>query len=162
MCKLTLRWTAGMLALPGSQTKSVFKNPLLYSWAALAIGTLIVGWILFSRWQENRDLDRHAKEVSLQKQQEQDRVALEKFGGQELAIQNFYASPGAIRRGESVQLCYGVANAKTVKLEPQPHPVWPSYSRCVDVTPAKSTTYTLTIADAAGHTSTQSLEVKVR
>ena len=162
MSKLTLRWGAGMLALPGRETKSVFKNPFLYSRAALAIGTLVVGWILFTRWLENRDLDRHAKEVSLQKQQEQDRVALEQFGGQELAIQNFYASPGVIRRGESVQLCYGVGNAKTVKLEPQPQPVWPSSSRCVDVTPVKSTTYTLTIADAAGHTRTQSLEVKVR
>ena len=84
------------------------------------------------------------------------------FGGKELAIQDFYASPGEIRRGETVQLCYGVANAKTVKLEPQPNPVWPSYSRCVDVTPTKSTTYTLTITDAAGNTRTQSLEVKVR
>ena len=76
MSKLTLRWGAGMLALPGRETKSVFKNPFLYSRAALAIGTLVVGWILFTRWLENRDLDRHAKEVSLQKQQEQDRVAL--------------------------------------------------------------------------------------
>jgi hypothetical protein len=40
--------------------------------------------------------------------------------------------------------------------------VWPSYSRCVDVTPAKSTIYTLTIADAAGNTKSQTLEVKVR
>src|SRR3989449_10682793 len=91
-----------------------------------------------------------------------DRIALEQMGGKELAIQNFYASPGTIRRGETVQLCYGVANAKTVKLEPQSNSVWPSYSRCVDVTPTKSTTYTLTIADTAGNTKTQSLEVKVR
>ena len=49
MSKLTLRWGAGMLALPGRETKSVFKNPFLYSRAALAIGTLVVGWILFTR-----------------------------------------------------------------------------------------------------------------
>ena len=55
----------------------------------------------------------------------------------------------------------GVANAKTVKLEPQENPVWPSYSRCVDVKPTKTTTYTLTIDDSAGNTKTQSLEVKV-
>src|SRR6266513_1200174 len=143
MSKLTLRSDVGMLALPGYETKSIFKNPFLYSRAAVAIGALVVGWILFSRWLENGDRDRHAKEVGLQKQQEQDRVALEQFGGQELAIQNFYASPGVIRRGESVQLCYGVANAQIVQLAPQPHPVWPSYSRCVDVTHATSTSYTL-------------------
>jgi hypothetical protein len=151
-----------MLAEPDEQKKSAFKNPFLYSWAVLGIAALVVGWILFSRWQENHDIEKRATKGKTQKQREQDRIALEQFGGKELAIQNFYASPGTIRRGETVQLCYGVANAKTVKLEPQSNPVWPSYSRCVDVTPTKSTTYTLTIADAAGNTRTQTLEVKVR
>ena len=151
-----------MLAQPDPKNKSAFKNPFLYSWTALAIGVLVVGWNLFSRWLENRNIETRAKEERTQKQQEQDRIALDQLGGKELAIQNFYATPGVVRRGETVQLCYGVANAKTVKLEPQSNPVWPSYSRCVDVTPTKSTTYTLTIADAAGNTRTQSLEVKVR
>ncbi len=151
-----------MLAQPDPKNKSAFKNPFLYSWTALAIGVLVVGWILFSRWLENRNIETRAKEERTEKQQEQDRIALDQLGGKELAIQNFYATPGVVRRGETVQLCYGVANAKTVKLEPQSNPVWPSYSRCVDVTPTKSTTYTLTIADDAGNTRTQSLEVKVR
>ncbi len=151
-----------MLAEPDSPKKSAFKNPFLYSWSALAIVALVAGWILFSRWQENSVIEKRAKEERTQKQLEQDRIALEQFGGKELAIQNFYAVPGTIRRGETVQLCYGVANAKTVKLEPQSNPVWPSYSLCVEVTPTKTTTYTLTIADAAGNTRTQSLEVKVR
>src|SRR5216684_6457810 len=144
-----------MLAQPDPQRKSAFKNPVLYSGAALAIAALVVVGIVFSRWQENRGIEKRAKEERAQKHQEQDRVALEQLGGKELAIQNFYAAPGEIRRGESVQLCYGVANAKTVKLEPQPNPVWPSYALCVDVSPAKDTTYTLTIADAAGNTKTQ-------
>ena len=151
-----------MLAQPDPQTKSAFKNPLLYTWAALAIVAFMVVGILFSRWQENRSIENRAKEEQSQKQQEQDRATVEQFGGKELAIQNFYATPGAIRRGETVQLCYGVANAKSVTLEPQSSPVWPSYARCVNVTPTKSTTYTLTVADAAGHTRTQTLEVKVR
>jgi hypothetical protein len=151
-----------MLAEPDPQKKSAFKNPFLYSWTVLGLVALAVCLILLSRWRENRDIERRAAEQQTEKQREQDRAALEQMGGKELAIQNFYAIPGVIRRGESVQLCYAVANAKTVKLEPQSNPVWPSYSRCVDVTPTKSTTYTLTIADAAGHTKTQSLEVKVR
>jgi hypothetical protein len=142
--------------------KSAFKNPLFYSSATVAITAVVVCGILFSRWLENRTFEEHAKEERTQKQREQDRATLEQMGGKELAIQNFYASPGTIRRGESVQLCYGVANAKTVKLEPQSNPVWPSYARCVDVTPTKSTTYTLTITDAAGDSKTQTLEVKVR
>ncbi len=150
----------GQPDLPPS--KSLFKNPMLYTSAAIVIVVLVVGWILVSRWLENRGIEKRASEERTQKQQEQDRVTLEQLGGKELAIQNFYAIPGEIRRGGTVQLCYGVANAKTVKLEPQSNPVWPSHSRCVDVAPRKTTTYTLTIADAAGNTKTQTLEVKVR
>jgi len=142
--------------------KSNFKNPFLYSWGVVVIAAFVVVWILFSRWQENRSAESRAKEEKAQQQREEDRQTLARMGGNELAIQNFYALPAEIRRGQSVQLCYGVANAKTVKLEPQSNPVWPSYARCVDVTPTKTTTYTLTVADAAGNTKTQSLEVKVR
>jgi len=151
-----------MPAEPQTQSKPFFKNPTLYTSAALVVVVFVVGWILFSRWLENRAIENRAKEERTQKQREQDRITLEQLGGKELAIQNFYATPGVVRRGETVQICYGVANAKTVQLEPQPNPVWPSYSRCVDVKPTKTTTYTLIIADAAGNTKTQTLEVKVR
>jgi hypothetical protein len=151
-----------MLAEPNPPSKSIFKNPLLYSSAVLVVALLVIGAILFSRWWENRSIDRRATQERTEKQLQQDRQALEQLGGKELAIQNFYASPGAIRRGETVKLCYGVANAKTVTLEPQSNPVWPSYARCVDVHPTKTTTYTLTIADDSGHTQSQTLEVQVR
>ena len=147
-------------AKPG--TKSLFKNPLLYSSLLVGTALLVVVWIFYSRWQENRSIERRTREESARKQLENDRTTLEQFGGKELAIQSFYASPGAIHKGESVQLCYGVANAKVVKLEPQPNAVWPSYARCVNVSPAKTTTYTLTISDASGNTKSQSLQVSVR
>jgi hypothetical protein len=151
-----------LLPQPSPPSKSIFKNPSLYSYSLLVIAILSVAWILFSRWEENRSIENRSRQERTQKQLEEDRATLEQMGGKELAIQNFYATPGSIRRGETVQLCYGVANAKTVTLEPQSNPVWPSYSRCVDVTPAKTTTYTLTIADASGHTKSQTLEVHVR
>jgi hypothetical protein len=147
---------------PSPPSKSIFKSPALYSYTVLVIAVLSVAWILFSRWEENRSIENRARQERTQKQLEEDRATLEQMGGKELAIQNFYATPGSIRRGDTVQLCYGVANAKIVTLEPQSNPVWPSYSRCVDVTPAKTTTYTLTISDAAGHTKSQTLEVQVR
>ena len=153
-----------MLSDPGSvqQPKSILKNPLLYSSAVVLIVAAAVGSILFSRWTENRRIDRQAAQAAARKQLSNDRAALDQFGGKELAIQSFYANPGIIHRGQSAQLCYGVANAKTVKLEPQSNPVWPSYSRCVDVAPKKDTTYTLTAQDAAGNTKSQTVEVKVR
>jgi len=146
---------------PPPKTKTAFKNPLLYSSFLLGMVLLVVAWIFLSRWQENLSIERRSREEKSRKQLEDDRVALEQLGGKELAIQSFYASPGAIHKGENVQLCYGVANAKTLKLEPQPNAVWPSSARCVSVSPAKSTTYTLTISDASGNTKTQSVQVKV-
>jgi hypothetical protein len=151
-----------MLASPQPEPKSILKNPLLYSSIVTAAAALIVGWIFYSRSLENRQIEQRTIQQKAQKQLESDRAALQQFGGKELAIQNFYAAPGVIERGEKTQLCYGVANAKTVKLEPQSNPVWPSYSRCVDVSPTKDTTYTLTVEDAAGNIKSQTVEVKVR
>jgi hypothetical protein len=145
---------------PGS--KPAYKNPILYSSLVLLAVFLYVVWIFFSRWQESREFQRRAHEEKSQQQLARDREAIEQFGGKELAIQSFYATAGEIHRGEKLQLCYGVANAKTVKLEPQDNPVWPSYGRCVEVSPTKSTTYTLTIQDSAGNTRTQSIDIKVR
>jgi hypothetical protein len=123
---------------------------------------LYVIWIFFARWQENRQIQRQATEEKSQKQLEADRKTVEEMGGKELAIQSFYASGGVVHKGESLQLCYGVANAKIVKLEPQDNPVWPSYNRCVEVSPKKDTTYTLTVQDAAGNTKSQTLDIKVK
>jgi hypothetical protein len=145
-----------------SELKSRLKNPLLYSSAVLVVAALGVVLVMFSRWQESRNIERRAAQERAEQQHEQDRVAIEQLSGKEFAILSFYANPPVIRHGESVQLCYGVANAKTVKLEPQSEPVWPSVARCVDVFPNKSMTYTLTIEDASGKTQSQDLEVKVR
>jgi hypothetical protein len=141
--------------------KSPWKNPLIYSSAVLLIAAFYVGWILLSRAQENRSIEQRARDAAAKKQIEQDRATVEQMGGSELAIQSFYGNP-TVHRGQSAQLCYGVANAKKVTLQPQASPVWPSYSRCVDVTPTKTTTYTLTASDEAGHSVSQTFTVKVQ
>ncbi|MGO9097044.1 MAG: hypothetical protein ACLQGV_17710 [Bryobacteraceae bacterium] len=38
--------------------------------------------------------------------------------GSEVKILQFYASPSVVAKGQQAILCYGVANAKTVRLEP--------------------------------------------
>ncbi len=145
-----------------SKRKSLLKNPLIYSTAVLAVALLTVVYVMVSRWQDARHMERQAAQEHAEKQRQQDQLAVEQLGGKDFAILSFYASPPSIRRGESAQLCYGVANAKKVKLEPQTQPVWPSTAHCVDVSPNKSTTYTLTIEDATGRTQSQDVEVKVR
>jgi len=144
------------------EPKSHLKNPLLYSSAVLLVALLGVLFVMFSRWQDARNIDRQAVQQRAEKQREQDRLAVEQLGGKEFTILSFYASPTLIRRGQSAQLCYGVSNAKTVKLDPQTQPVWPSVAHCVDVSPSKTTTYRLTIEDGKGGTKSQSVDVKVR
>jgi hypothetical protein len=65
-------------------------------------------------------------------------------------ITQFYASPAEVPRGEKGLLCYGVENAKTVTLSPPPRELSAALSRCVDVEPTATTTYTLTAAGEGG------------
>lgn len=141
--------------------KSLFKNPLVYSSAVILIVALYVGWVLLSRRQEDRIYQHRAEQVQAKKQREADQAAIEQLGGSELAIQMLYATP-RIARGETAQICFGVANAKSVTLEPQSNPVWPSHSLCVDVKPIKTTTYKLTATAADGKSVTQVVNVEVR
>ena len=141
--------------------KSLLKNPFTYSSLLILIVAIYVGWILFSRHQENRAYERRAEESQAKKQREQDRAAVEQLGGNDLAIQMLYATP-RIHRGETAQVCFGVANAKTVTLEPQSGKVWPSHNLCVDVKPTKTTTYTLTANGTNGKTISQQVTVEVR
>jgi hypothetical protein len=134
------------------------RNPLLYTSLLLVAALAYTGWVLFSRRQQAREMEQRAKE----KERAEAARTFETLGGDRFEILNFYAVPGVIRRGDSVQLCYGVSNAKTVRLEPQTHAIWPSQSRCVDVAPSKDTTYTLTAEDGLGNTRTSSLTVQVR
>ncbi|HTB93655.1 MAG TPA: hypothetical protein VK728_12550 [Candidatus Sulfotelmatobacter sp.] len=143
-------------------TKSPFKNPFLYS-SVLIVGVILyVSYVLFARYESGKEYERQTKERQNEQRREEDRLAVEQLGGSELAIRGLYVSPAAIHPGESAQLCYDVANAKTVTLDPPAGEVWPSHSRCLNLSPRKTTTYTLAIQDAAGKSVSQSVELRVR
>lgn len=130
---------------------------LIVSALALAMGLAYVGWVFFSRWEGSRAIEERA---AAEKRAEAEQT-FEGMGGDRFEILKFYALPGEIRPGDDVDLCYGVSNAKSVTLEPQKNVVWPAYSRCVKVSPRKTTTYTLTATDAAGHNKTATVIVEV-
>lgn len=75
-------------------------------------------------------------------------------------ITQFYASPPEVARGEKALLCYGVENAKAVSLSPPARELSAALSRCVDVEPEATTTYTLT-AEGEGGPQKQEVTVKV-
>lgn len=147
-----------MLTDPNRKPYSGLRNPVLYTSLLVLLAAFYSGWVLFSRRQEVRELEDKAKAAKLA----QDQKIVESLGGSSFDILNFYASPPVVQHGETAQLCYGVSNAKSVRLEPQPNKVWPSFMRCVEVVPQKDTAYTLTAEDGRGNTKTATVVVKVR
>jgi anaerobic C4-dicarboxylate transporter len=144
-----------------TETKNVLKNPFVYTLLALLVVAIYVVWIFLSRHLADRAYQERIRSQQAEKQRASDQAAIEQLGGSELAIQMLYATP-EIGRGETAQVCFGVANAKSVTLEPQSNPVWPSHNLCVDVKPKKTTTYTLTATGADGKAVTQQVTVAVK
>jgi hypothetical protein len=143
-------------------SKSKFKNPIFYSSLVIFAVALYVSYVLLARYESGKQYERQTKARQAEQRREDDRLAVEQLGGSDLAIRGFYVAPRTIHPGESAQLCYDVANAKNVTLDPPAGAVWPSHSRCLSVSPRKTTTYSLTIEDAAGKTVSQSVELPVR
>jgi hypothetical protein len=76
-------------------------------------------------------------------------------------ITQFYATQAQIAHGETALVCYGVANARTVWLEPPRHELSAALARCVEVSPAADTTYKLTAEGDDGQAVTRELKVAV-
>src|SRR5580704_10728614 len=120
-------------------------------WIPVLIIALYTGWVL---WQRHTSLAQVAPKAV-----EEDPLA--KYGGQVQIVQ-FYAGNGRILPGGKTELCYGVVNAKEIRLDPPVEKVWPSMSRCFDVAPAKTTHYTLTAESADHKVVTASLDIAVQ
>lgn len=150
-----------MMNTPDTPKKAVLKSPYLYSAIIFAGVICYVAAVLIYRYESNRDYQRRAAKKAAEQRREEDQAAIEQLGGSELAIRAFYVSPAVIRRGETAQVCYDVANAKTVSLEPPAGEVWPSHNRCLGIAPKETTKYTLTITSAGGKSASQTVELRV-
>jgi hypothetical protein len=147
---------------PEVKTPHALRNLWLGFGAVVLIVLGFVGYTFWSRRTENADLAYKQQAAKSAQQRESDAAAVEELGGSDFKILAFYASPGLIHRGDTVDMCYGVSNAKTVKLDPPAGNVWPSANRCMQVSPKKTTTYTLTIDDGKGNTANQQLTITVK
>jgi hypothetical protein len=135
-----------------------FRRALPYSTVAVVIALGYSAWVLHSRASANRDIDRAAQ----QREADANRKIVQQYGDGQLKILMFYASPGAIARGGSTLLCYGVANAASVRIEPHIEDLGPSLSRCIEVKPRTTTSYKLTAQGKEGASATQSVNIEVR
>lgn len=148
-----------MLNDPTPDPHSGFRAYVIVSVVAFVLVALYLGWVFYSRWEANQAI----VDKAAQKRRNQDAETYEAMGGNRFDILSFSADPASIQAGDRSSLCYSVSNTKSVKIEPQvDEPLWPAFYRCVNVSPRKTTAYTLTIEDGAGHTKTASTEVKVR
>jgi len=74
-------------------------------------------------------------------------------------ITQFYATAPNLAAGEKELLCYGVSNAKNVWLSPPRQELSAALSRCVEVTPKETMSYTLTAEGEGGPPATSELTV---
>ena len=144
-----------------SKPRRGMRYYMIGSAIVLVLAICYVGWTFFSRWQQNRAIAEKAEKAAAAKRT-QDQQTFQSMGGNSFEILSFYANPAAISRGDSASLCYSLSNAKSVTLKPPSNVhVWPSYERCVSVSPSKTTTYTLTATDAAAHTKSAQATIEV-
>lgn len=80
---------------------------------------------------------------------------------QPVKITAFYARDLIVTEGASTVLCYGVANAKAVRLDPPVESISPSLNRCIEVRPKAETRYTLTAVGSAGESVSESVTIRV-
>jgi hypothetical protein len=81
--------------------------------------------------------------------------------GSGVKIVGFYARDGVVTEGGKTILCYGVSNAKSVRIDPPVEGVWPALNRCVEIRPRGETRYTLTAEGSDGRAVSESLTIQV-
>jgi hypothetical protein len=133
------------------------KEIVRWTWIPVLLVFTYSGWVLYSRKSEN---ERIARELE-QKQAAADRQVLEKLGSGSMKVLMLYANPPVIRRGQKALLCYGVANATSVRFEPPVDGAGPSLSRCLETHPTKTASYTLIAEDAAKSVEKSTVTVRV-
>jgi len=133
---------------------------MLYLTLALAlVVAALFGWRWMKQHREAAHQEQQAKQATAQRIHDE----VEFNGGSSLKIRAFAGDPAQIHRGEKTSLCYSVVNATEVVIDPKPtDETWPSITRCVDVSPKKTTTYTLTASDGKGHKEQAQAEIAVK
>ena len=136
--------------------KRLQYSPVKATLAVLAAAALYVVFVLANRWFD----DRHAA-TKARSQMDRKNSLPPELATSEMKVLQFYASPPVVKAGQQGLICYGVLNAKTARIDPDPGETTPALSRCLAVTPRRSTSYTLTIDDGRGRKLTATTEVRI-
>jgi hypothetical protein len=127
--------------------------------AALTLAVLYVGWTLLGRYlTDARWKQRMHASAGTAREAEFQRT----YSGSNLQILQFYARDGVLLEGQSTVICYGVLNARAVRVEPPIANLSPSLNRCIEAAPDRDTRYTLIAESAGGQTVSSSFQIAVR
>ena len=137
---------------------SKLEKLLPYTTVAVIIAGLYVAWTFYSRYESNK---RAVEQVQAEREAARKRVVDQIYGSGGVRFNALSADTAVLKRGEKTQLCYSVVNAKNLKLDPPVEPIKPSYYHCLEIAPKKTTTYTITADDGAGHSKSESLTIRV-
>ena len=126
-------------------------------WGAVGFALVYVVWVYIQRSASNWEAERRAQRV--RRARELHPSVADPSPG--VKILQFYASQPELKRGERVLICYGVLNAATVRIEPPIEELKPALSRCLETSPARTTTYTLSAEGADGSRARASFTLRV-
>ncbi len=132
------------------------KAVLRYSAAGLLLALAYLAWVGLTRYYGNRKFEREAEES------EAARYKKLVPAGTAVRITQFYASKQEAARGESILVCYGVENARAVRIEPAIEQLIPLPAKCFPFTPQRTAILKLVAEGEKGGEVTASVTVKVR
>lgn len=124
---------------------------------ATVIAAGYAAWVMIGRHVENRRIEERDRRLRAAAE----RALPPELSGTEVKILQFYAMPGELRAGEKGKICYGVLNARAVRMEPAVEELRPALSRCFEIGPRASTRYTLTAEGNNGRLVSESFVLKV-
>ena len=78
-------------------------------------------------------------------------------------ITQFYATVGLLTAGDKALLCYGVENARSVRISPElDNAIYPALSRCLEIGPQHTTHYSILAEGYDGAVATRSVTLTVQ
>ena len=128
-------------------------------WAPIGVAAIYVGWTFLARHSAD---ERWKAQHSTPANSTREADFRSTYGGSDLKILQFYARDRVVLEGGSTVVCYGVLNARAVRIDPPIAPIDPSLNRCVEAAPERTTRYTLTAEGEGGRSTTASFKIEVR
>jgi hypothetical protein len=123
--------------------------------AVTAIAFANLAWVWLARHDSNLRLERRLDA-------RRHTALLNSSSASRVKITQFYATSAEITDNDHATICYGVEDARSVRLEPAVATLSPALTRCFWVEPRQDTTYRLTAEGDAGDADQSSFRLRVK